>query len=69
MEITAILERFLPPRSHLGILKRAGRTRLKNMTVLGEFAKRSLPYIENTPIDRKLSLIEWAKNYLKLLSL
>jgi hypothetical protein len=37
-------------------LYRAWRTGLKNINIFGEYAKRILPYMENTPIDIKVSL-------------
>jgi hypothetical protein len=38
------------------VFKRAWRTRLKNINVFGEYAKSVLPYMENTPIDIKVSI-------------
>ncbi len=38
------------------VFKRAWRTRLNSINVFGEYAKGILPYMENTPIDIKVSL-------------
>ncbi len=38
------------------VFQHAWRTRLKNINAFGEYAKSILPYMENTPIDIKVSL-------------